>query len=488
MESALEIRPVRISEQPGSLPPLAVDLDGTLLKTDVLLESLIRLLRRAPWSIFLLPFWLWKGKAHLKHQVACRVSIDVSTLPYREDLLDYLRTQRSQGRVLALATAADQKIAHQIADHLRLFDFVFSSDGNTNLLPKAKRDRLVKVFGERGFDYAGNGRHDLRVWSAARRAIAVNPDFHIREGIARAAELDRVFEDPRKSLTAYLRPLRPQHWLKNILLFVTLLAAHRVNELLLLNKLVLAFLAFGCIASSGYLINDLFDLQADRRHPDKRFRAFASGSLPLVYPLVMIPLLAGFGCVLGEVVSGPFLVTLLTYFALSVAYSLFLKKVVVLDVSILAGLYTLRILAGSAAISIWPSHWLLAFSIFLFFSLALVKRYSELTLMRQAEGDGARARGYDVRDGELLSAMGIASGYLAVFVLAMYMSSAAAHVLYRRYEMMWFLCPLLFYWISYAWLIAHRGRMPDDPVVFAMNDRTSRILAVLMLVVMLLAL
>lgn len=244
--------------------------------------------------------------------------------------------------------------------------------------------------------------------------------------------------------------------------------------------MLLAFFSLGCIASSGYLVNDLFDLPADRHHPNKRLHPFAAGDLSLFYAFAMIPVLTGVGCLAGILVSGPFVGAVLGYLALSLIYSFYIKKVVILDVILLAGLYTMRLMAGSVVVSTRPSHWLLAFSTFLFFSLALVKRYGELSIMRRLEGDRAKARSYESSDGELLAAMGSASGYLAVLVLALYMTSNTAQMLYGRYELMWLLCPLLLYWISHVWLIAHRGNMVDDPVVFTMNDRTSRILLLLM--------
>jgi 4-hydroxybenzoate polyprenyltransferase len=373
-----------------------------------------------------------------------------------------------------------------VADHLKLFDSVFASDGITNLSGASKRNRLVNEFGEKGFDYAGNHRHDRAVWASARKAIVVSPSS--RTGVARAPRVDCVFEDRRRGLVDHLKPLRPQHWLKNILIFVPLIAAHRLFETALLEKAVLAFVAFGCFASSGYLLNDLFDLAADRHHPHKRLRPFASGDLPLSYGVSTIPVLVGLGCVIGLLVSPLFLAVLSIYLCLTATYSFYLRKVVLLDVIILAGLYSMRIMAGSAAVAIWPSHWLLAFSTFLFFSLALVKRYGELVIVRTVDGDGATARGYELDDGELLAAMGIASGYLAVLVLALYINSDTAQALYGRYQLIWFQCPLLFYWISHVWLIAHRGKMPDDPVVFAIGDRTSQILALLMLATTLVAL
>jgi 4-hydroxybenzoate polyprenyltransferase len=488
MQGAAEIRLVNLGEQPLQSPALVVDLDGTLVKTDLLLESILALLKQKPHYLFVLPLWLLRGKAYLKQQVARWVSLDVRVLPYRIDLLAYLKTQHTEGRRIVLATACDIQTARQVANHLKLFDLIFASDGITNLSGETKRALLVSEFGEQGFDYAGNDRQDLAVWSSARRAILVNPGQLLSSRVSAVTQTDCVFDDRRSGFIDHLKPLRPQQWLKNMLLFVPLVAAHRLFETALLGKVLLAFSSFGCFASSGYLLNDLLDLQEDRRHPHKRTRPFAAGNLPLSYGLGMIPVLLGLGCLIGLMVSQLFLLASLIYFVLTLTYSLRLKKVVLLDVVILAGLYTIRIIAGSAAVAIWPSHWLLALSTFLFFSLALVKRYGELMILRVIDGDCANARGYELSDAELLAAMGIASGYLAVLVLALYISSDTAQVLYGRYELIWFLCPLLFYWISHIWLIAHRGKMPDDPLVYAMNDWTSRILGLLMLAVTVLAL
>jgi 4-hydroxybenzoate polyprenyltransferase/phosphoserine phosphatase len=487
MKGTSELRLDNSAEHGTRPTALVTDLDGTIVKTDVLLESLLALVKQKPHYILYLPVWLLRGKAYLKQQVARRVSLDVSVLPYREDLLDYLKRQRAQGRTIVLATAADIQSAQRVADHLRIFDLVLASDGTTNLSGESKRKRLVSEFGEKGFDYAANDRSDLVVWASARQAIVVNPSPVVRSRVAMVAQVDRIFENRGKDLVERLKPLRLQHWLKNLLVFVPLFAAHR-DGVASLEKAILAFLAFGCFASSGYLINDLLDLPADRHHPRKRFRAFAAGRLSPSYGLAMIPVLLCLGTLLGMLVSPLFLGVLLVYLTLTLTYSLYFKQVVLLDVIILASLYTVRILGGSAAVGIWPSQWLLAFSTFLFFSLALVKRYGELVIMRTIEGDHAKARGYEISDGELLASMGIASGYLAVLVLALYINSDTARALYGRYEFMWFLCPLLLYWISHLWLIAHRGGMPDDPVGFATGDRISRVLILLMLATTVLAL
>jgi 4-hydroxybenzoate polyprenyltransferase/phosphoserine phosphatase len=471
----------------NALCPLVVDLDGTLVKTDLLIESIARLLRQQPLTLAALPLWLLKGKAFVKREIAKRVELDPTLLPYRAELLDYLRTEHDRGRPLVLATASDERFARRVADHLKLFDSVLASDGTLNLSGERKRARLVSEFGERGFDYAGNEARDLAVWTAARKAIVINSRPRLLRAVSRVADSRSAFTDPSPSLREYLSALRPEHWLKNILVFVPIFAAHLFMTPALLARTVVAFVAFCCCASAGYLINDLLDLQADRRHPQKRLRPFASGRLPLAYALVMAPVLGVVGLALAATLSWPLLGVLLGYFALSLAYSVELKRVALLDILALATLYTLRIAGGAAAIATWPSVWLLGFAMFLFTSLAFVKRYAELVVMRNVEGDHATARGYELSDAELLASKGTASGYAAVVVLALYIASGAAKTFYSRHQLIWLLCPLLLYWLGYLWLIAHRGKMFHDPLVFALRDRTSRILVLLMLATFLLA-
>jgi len=263
--------------------------------------------------------------------------------------------------------------------------------------------------------------------------------------------------------------------------------AHRYHELDLLGRAFLAFLAFGLCASSVYLINDLVDLPDDRCHPRKRQRPFAAGELSLLWGLASVPLLLGLSLLVSLFLPLPFLGMLLLYYLLNLGYSFTLKRVVILDVIVLAGLYTMRIMAGAGSVDLWPSSWLLAFSTFLFFSLALVKRYAELVIMREVSGEKAQVRGYRVIDMELLASLGGGSGYVAVLVLAIYISSGAAEILYNRETVLWLLCPLLLYWISYVWLIAHRGGMHDDPLVFTLRNRVSRIVILLVAVIFMLA-
>jgi 4-hydroxybenzoate polyprenyltransferase/phosphoserine phosphatase len=469
--------------------PLVVDLDGTLCKTDLLYESLCVLLKYRLWCLFVLPFWLYQGKAYLKQQIAQRVTLEINLLPYHTALLDYLTTQHTHGRRLVLATASDTKLAHDVAGFFGIFETVLASDGTTNLAATRKRDRLVALFGVKGFDYAGNSPRDLAVWSAAHQAIVVNAPQQVQAAVAQVAPVAQIFDDHAGGIRAYVRALRLHQWLKNLLVLVPLLTVRGGQQAALLPQALLAFVAFGLCASSVYVCNDLLDLNADRHHPHKRQRPFASGELTLSVGLGAIPILLGLSGLVCLFLPSAFLSMLALYYSVTLAYSLALKHNAPLDVLVLASLYTIRLLAGSAATGIWPSDWLLAFTSFLFLSLALVKRYAELVVVVQEVGETtARERDYRIDDRELLAAMGVTSGYLAVVIFALYLTHDLARRLFSHQDILWLWCPLLLYWISYVWLVAHRGGMSDDPIVFAIKDRISRVVMVLMALVLLVAL
>ena len=466
--------------------PLAVDLDGTLIHTDLLVESTFALLRRNPLYLFLLPLWLLRGKAVLKAEIARRIDFDAATLPYHRALLDFLGEVHAAGRPLWLVTAADRRLAAAVNDHLQLFDGVLASDGRTNLRGDLKAQALSERFGEGGFDYVGNATDDLPVWTRAGHALVVGTEA-MRQRAARRAPVARFFPVALPGPRLYLRAIRLHQWLKNLLVFVPLLTAHRGLETDLLLQATLAFVAFGLCASSVYLLNDFTDLSADRRHPRKRHRPLAAGTLPIKHALLMIPGLLLLAGLLAASVSGLFFMVLVSYYLTTLAYSFHLKRVVLLDVLTIAGLYTLRIIAGAAAVAIAPSFWLLAFSIFVFLSLAMVKRYTELVNLRALGQHSASGRDYQVSDLSLLAALGGGSGYQAVLVLALYINSDTVTELYTRPEILWILCPLLLYWISRTWLIAHRGAMDDDPLVYTLRDRLSRLVILATVLVMVVA-
>ena len=467
--------------------PLVVDLDGTLVASDLLVESAFLLARKKPLHLAFLPAWLSHGRAWLKRGIAGDVMPDVSTLPYHRELLAFLRAEKARGRQIVLATASDERIAREVADELDLFDEVLASNGTTNLGGTRKHDLLVKKYGTRGFDYAGNSGRDLAVWRSARRGILVQPPHGLKRRAAEVTEVQHVFDEHGVDLNLYLGALRPQHWLKNALVLVPLIASHQILDATLVLQAFIAFVAFSLCASSVYLLNDLMDLPSDRRHPHKKDRALASGQMPIHHALVLIPLLLIASAAAGLALSPRFLGVLAVYYLLTLAYSLRLKDLVILDVLVLAVGLTLRVLAGSVAVDIPPSPWLLAFCVFIFFSLALVKRYAELVTIKAQRGSDAKARGYVLLDSELLAALGGASGYLSVLVLALYITTDMARSLYDHHELIWLICLALLYWISYLWLMAHRGRMPDDPLVFAIHDPTSRSIILISLAIAVIA-
>lgn len=459
--------------------PLCVDLDGTLIRSDLLVESALALLSRKPWALLLMVGWLLRGKAYLKKQIALRVEVDATTLPYNQEILAWLAEQRTH-RQIVLCTASDIKLATLVATHAAVFDDVIASNGDINLSGDNKARALIERFGDKGFDYVGNALVDLAVWKHAHHALVVESGHALSAAAAGVTTVERRFEVKRGTARTWLKALRVHQWVKNVLVFLPLLAAHRVFQLEAVASSLLAFLCFGLTASSVYVTNDLLDLPSDRVHHRKRRRPFAAGTLPLIAgPIAAIVLLViGFG--LACAVSAQFVGVLAGYYVLTTAYSIRLKRMMMLDVIVLATLYTTRILAGAAAIGTPPSFWLLAFSMFVFLSLAMVKRYTELLTMQANGKVKASGRGYDVDDIPLIQSMGSSSGYIAVLVLALYVDSTASSTLYRHPHYLWLICPLMLYWMSRTWAIAHRGVMHDDPVVFAVMDNVSRVIGLLM--------
>lgn len=460
-----------------SVVPLCVDLDGTLIRSDLLMESSLALLKQQPLYLLAFPIWLLRGRARFKREIARRVSVNVATLPYDRRALALLK--REAGRPLILCTACDQLAAKAVARHLGGFDQVLGSDGAHNLAGRHKAERLVGLFGERGFDYVGNEARDLAIWRRARGGIVVNASAAVAEKAARVCEVGDVLPREHETIGSWLKALRPYQWFKNLLVFVPLLAAHKLGEPAATVHAIAAFAIFCACASGVYVINDLLDLDADRAHPRKRRRPFASGRLSLGAGVIGALVLAAGAIVAAYALSPRLLAVIVGYYLLTLAYSLKLKQLVMVDVVVLAGLYTSRIIAGTVAIGIEHSFWLLVFSMFLFLSLALVKRYTEVGLQRDNAGSRISGRGYHAGDYELLAALGGASGYISVLVLALYINSEASAALYGRPEVLWVLCPLLLYWVSRMWIVAHRGAMHDDPVLFAIRDRASQIVLAL---------
>lgn len=467
--------------------PLCVDCDGTLIRTDLLHEACFRMLKRAPWRLLLLPWWALRGKAHLKDKLAQVTSFDWEVIPLREAVVARVREARAHGRRVVLVTASPSVWAQGLAAHLGCFDEVMASTASLNLAGAAKRDALVARFGVGGFDYIGDSRADLAVWTHAREAWVVAKSPRLLRAVRSIAPVCVVIESDFTGPMTYLRALRPHQWVKNVLIFVPVVAAHRNGWQDDLVAASVAFIAFSLAASAVYVLNDLLDLDADRTHSRKRFRPFASGNLALSRGALMLPILLGCALAVAAAVTTEFLALLLLYLVLTALYSFWLKRQVIVDVLLLAVLYTVRILAGSASTGIVPSFWLLAFSMFLFLSLAMVKRYCELRLSLAEQRPSLIGRGYHVSDLPVLVSIGIASGMVAVMVFALYINAPETSNVYSNSYVLWLVPLLLLYWISRIWMKANRGEIDQDPVLFAIRDWQSLVVVGISLMLFLLA-
>lgn len=472
--------------------PIVVDLDGTLIRSDLLYESASQFIIQNPFQIFKLPYWLAKnGISHLKGQLARTVQIDVSSLPYNYSLIEWLRQEKEAGRRLVLATASDEGLANSVAKHIGLFDEVFGSKALINLKSDQKRDHLVDLYGENGYDYVGNSSADLPIWNRARQAYIVGNSSGLIRAVKKTGKFAQSFpleSDDGGAIATWIKELRIHQWAKNILVFVPLLAAHKYTDTSSIVAATIAFLLFGLVASSAYVLNDLVDIQNDRVHQHKRTRPLAAGSLSIlsawaVWPaLATIPLFIAF-----TMLPSKFGLILALYFLLTIAYSFKLKKIVILDVLVLACLYTLRIIAGAFVIGVPLSFWLISLSLFLFTGLAFVKRYCELLHLKNQIDTGVKGRGYQSEDIVMVASMGISASYCAVLVAALYVQDAHTAILYKTPQIIWLVCPILLYWISYIWLMAIRGRLDEDPIAFALKDGFSWVILALLMVVFVVA-
>jgi len=455
--------------------PLVVDLDGTLLRSDILFEAMLHHIKQGLGSTLQIPLWLLGGKASLKEHLAFNAPLDVTILPYNEEIIALLQQAKQDNRYIVMATASHRIYADRIAAHLGLFDRVIATEQGTNLSSRAKCARLTSAFGHKGFDYIGNSHDDLPVLEAAEHAYLADPDFGVENRARNNGNVVTVFQSRTGVFRSWIKALRPHQWMKNLLIFIPLLAAHHFTDVALMTQAILAFIFFSLSASSGYLINDLLDLESDRHHQRKRSRPLASGELPIQLGIVSAPLLF-LVALTGSLLLLPvnFSIALGIYYVLTLAYSQNLKQIMVVDTIVLAGLYTLRIIAGAYACSLVPTFWILAFSMFLFLSLAMVKRYAELYDSRSKGKTGqTRGRGYFPTDLDVIANLGTSAGYLSVLVLALYIQDARTVQMYHHHELIWLACPILLFWISRVWMIAYRGQMHEDPVLFAVKDRVS---------------
>ena len=469
-----------------SVPPLVVDLDGTLVRSDLLVESFFAYLGAEPFRVLSLAMALRGGKAPFKAEIAQRVAIDPAHLPYDERVLSLVRETRDKGGRVFLASASHERYVRDVAEHLGLFDGWFASTDTENLSSATKAERLVQAFGEKGFDYVGNETADLPVWSLANRSLAVGPSSSVRTKLRAIDESALVLESQGGAWRAWVKLLRVHQWAKNTLVFVPIFAAHRFDFGSMAHAAIAA-IAFSLAASTIYILNDLVDLDADRRHHSKRLRPLAAGAVSIWQAMIVAPILLVGALAIGLLVSTAFVEVLLGYLALTTAYTFYLKRKMMIDVVTLASLYTLRVIGGTVAIGAVPSEWILAFSMFMFTALALIKRYVELAAKVDAGLPDPTNRNYRKSDLQVLGALAAASGFNAVTVFALYISSDTVHGLYQHPAALWLICPILLYWVGRALIMAERRLMDDDPIVFALKDWNSLLSFALIGVIMIAA-
>jgi 4-hydroxybenzoate polyprenyltransferase/phosphoserine phosphatase len=462
--------------------PLVVDLDGTLIKTDTLLESLVKLLVKNPLRVFSLPLWMFAGKLYLKKRLAEDVKLSFKFMPFNSAFVDFLRSEKNKGRKIVLVTGAHQSIANEVAKELELFDNAFGTD-EINLIGKNKADFLVKIYGYNGFDYAGDSLQDLHVWSVSRSAIVVNAGSNVVRKLKGSSHknLNLEFTTSKNSQLDNIKMLfsamRVKQWIKNVLIFVPLVLSQSYTSLDQVISSVIAFLAFSSCASSVYLLNDLVDLDSDRQHRYKKFKPFASGELNILYGALLAIALLIIGFTAAFLLNSIFFKVVVSYYLVTVSYSFMLKKLVLVDVFTLAALYGFRLVAGGTAIDISLSNWILMFSFFIFLSLGALKRFIEADLDNVATMDRrdliSHGRGYVVADLTPLMVLGASSGLISVLVFLLYISDSMVVDQYRSPEFLWITAIALVYWISNLWLLAGRNVISEDPINFALKERNS---------------
>lgn len=459
--------------------PFIVDLDNALTFTNIVAESFVVALVRAPLEALRSLGALLRGNGAFEERLSAVGAVDATLLPYNRTVVEATRRAAAEGRPVYLLSARGERYARAVAAHLDLLAGWISWNDGATRPGESRIDRLVRQFGHEGFDYIGDDRGRLAIWRSVPHSGDPSATGEIVQPLTPAEPESGDIKRPRAGLKTWLRLIRVHQYAKNGLVLVPVLTGHAFA----LDQLTAAFMAlvsFCLVASSVYIVNDIVDLEADRAHPTKRRRPIASGEIPILHGLMAVPVLLAAGIGVAAAVSMPFLLVLLGYLAVTTAYSFYLKRRLLIDVVALAGLYTLRVIAGSVATEVGMSEWLLGFSMFLFMSLALVKRYTELGTRESAGLPDPKNRNYRIADMPMLGSLAAASGFSAVVVFGLYLSSDAVRDSYSRPYVLWLACPILMYWVGRLLIMAQRRDIHDDPIVFALKDRIS-VLALIVL-------
>jgi len=464
--------------------PLCVDLDGSLIRTDILQETLFLSIRKKPWILFLLPFWFLKGISYVKYRTSQIAEPDITLLPVWTDVLNFVNEEKAKGRKIVLATAAAESTANKVAEQFGIFDEVFATTEKLNLRSENKRNALVNAFGEKGYDYIGDSHADLPVWASAHSAITINISDSLKKKTEKVAQISRSFQDDSPWLTVIFKQLRVHQWVKNLLLFLPLFLAHEFSNISSWLTLIMGFFIFSFISSSIYIFNDILDVESDRRHEWKKHRPLASGKISMITgsKIAITLLIIGFASSF-IFLNGSFNIALLIYLVLTTLYSFYLKSIFAVDILVLASLYSLRIFAGGLLAEVEISKWLISFSMFVFLSLSVLKRYAELDALEHKGKEENKSRGYLLIDKMLLLAIGVSSGIISVLVFILYIASEEVVGLYSQPILLYAISPLFLLWILRLWFFSVRGEMHEDPVVFTLKDKLSYVVAILIAII-----
>ena len=466
---------------------LCLDLYGTLIRSDALFESIFQMAKVNPFLLLLVPIWLLKGKPNLKEEINKRIDFNAKYLPYNQGLIDYAISEKSNGRKIYLATASHISIAQKVAEHLNFFDGVYATKDGYNLKSNKKAKILNQEFGKGNYVYAGDAKVDFNIWKDSAAAIVVSNKSSFIDDVRDKFNIEKEFYNKSNLFKSILKEIRVYQWVKNILLFLPIVLAHTIDNITDLTNVLIGFFSFSISASFVYVLNDLLDLDSDRNHPRKKNRPLASGDLPIQIGIALVPILFIIGVGLSLLLNFKFQLILLAYILITTAYSFSLKKIPILDIIILATLFTSRIVAGAFAANVYLSMWILAFSMFFFMNLAVLKRYTELLVMKKNKQIKAVGRGYHIEDMGLLLSIGPAAGFLSVLVFVLYIDSSQATGLYSEPLVLWLIAPVFLYWISRIWHLSVRGNMTDDPIVFTGKDKVSYIVGLIIFIIAFLA-
>ncbi|MEZ5777850.1 MAG: UbiA family prenyltransferase [Paracoccaceae bacterium] len=446
--------------------PLVLDVDGTFLKTDLLFETFWAGLGTDPRATLGAVLRNFRFPARLKAELAAIAPVRTDLMPVNAAVADLALKNRMAGREVVFASASDSSLVTRLAAEYGLSERVFASDGEVNMKGSNKAQALTAAYGERGFDYAGDAPADMAVWERAENALVVG---RVPSARALSASGRNIVELPGGwNWRALLKAMRPHQWVKNVLLLLAMIAAHRF-DLATLVPILWGIVAFSAAASSIYIVNDLLDLEADRLHPTKCRRPFASGDVPIVVGMAAFGLLGLLAIAIAAMLNWAFLGVVLLYMVVSLAYSLKLKRMRWVDIATLAGLYTIRVIAGAAAGEVYLSIYMLIFIFPIFVTLGCVKRLTELTLATSDEKLPGRGYGRLDRD-DLLNVAGLGTfGALLIFFL--YSISDQGRELYPTTWILWVAMIPMAIWLVRMVLLGWYGKQDYDPIVFAMRDK-----------------